>query len=225
MKHILLAFILLFSISSFADAILDKYIPTTAPSKIVKHGFYYVCFNSETKTPYWVIYHLNKTLDADTVDRTGKFTVDPLILESPNPLNYSKSGYDTGHICTAEDAQLKPEWQSETMYTSNLCPQIKEFNRGIWKKTENLVRKLAQSGKDLIIIAGPIYDNSHPRLCIGQEKIKVPTAFFKIIYDINSKEILVFVIPHQKETLPLDAFKTTLSNIESLTHMKLINLD
>jgi DNA/RNA endonuclease G (NUC1) len=49
---------------------------------------------------------------------------------------------------------------------------------------------------------------------LGKDKVKVPTAFFKIYYDVNTKELLVLVIPHKKETAELLTFKTTLKELE-----------
>ena len=74
---------------------------------------------------------------------------------------------------------------NETFYTSNVSPQDKDFNAGIWNRLEMKVRSWAKDYKTLYVITGGILYNGLEE--IGEEDVDVPDYFYKVI----EKEILV----------------------------------
>lgn len=61
----------------------------------------------------------------------------------------------------------------ESFYMSNMSPQRGEFNRGIWKDLESLVRSFAITEKDVYIVTGPVLLKKKS-LTIGVSKVTVP---------------------------------------------------
>lgn len=101
------------------------------------------------------------------------------------PSDYESSGYDLGHLLSAEDMAYSCHNMEETFYMYNCFPQLPSLNRGVWKKLENNVRKLSQSDS-LFIIVGAFYGNKK----IGQN-VYIPTYCFKIVYSLKSKKIII----------------------------------
>ena len=55
------------------------------------------------------------------------------------------------------------------------------MNNGGWKKLEEKCRTWAIFFGDIFIVAGPIYSSSKVSRTIGESKVAVPDAFFKVI--------------------------------------------
>lgn len=61
----------------------------------------------------------------------------------------SPSIYDHGHICPSADRLYSTEANKQTFYLTNMQPQYKEFNAGIWADLENKVRKWTPSNTSM----------------------------------------------------------------------------
>ena len=131
--------------------------------------------------------------------------------------DYRGSGYDRGHMAPAGDLKASQEAMDESFYLSNIAPQVGVgFNRGIWRKLEEQVRVWTAERGELYVITGPVYYDFTP--VIGQSRVVVPDAFFKIIYDPETFEVWAFLIPNEKIELDrLVHFQTTLGTIEMQT--------
>ena len=74
--------------------------------------------------------------------------------------DYRGSGYDRGHLCPAGDMKLNRTSMSESFLLSNMSPQERSFNRGIWKKVETKVRKWAiTEGRIYVVTRGVLTSN------------------------------------------------------------------
>lgn len=195
------------------DEALERFLPDN-DIPVIKHTYFNLQFNVETKTAYWVMYRIT----VDNLVEAGKrddmrFVPDPAIPESVKSSNYNKSGYDRGHLCPAEDMEFSIEAMRETFCTSNIAPQNPSCNRGIWKELENRVRKMVMQGRELLIITGPIYKDSQES--IGKDEVRVPDAFFKIIYDYRNDMAIGFIIPNQPlNDASLETFARSVAEIE-----------
>ena len=75
----------------------------------------------------------------------------------------------------------------ECFYLSNMVPQVgKGMNQGIWKDLEEKVRKWAIARGELFIFTGPVYEGG-AKETIGKNRVAVPSALYKIIYDPNKE--------------------------------------
>jgi endonuclease G len=160
---------------------------------------------------------LTKKNSLGAVDRKNNFRPDPLVTTGSASLNdYSKSGYDKGHLCPAADMSFDAQAMSETFYLSNMSPQVPTFNRGIWKKLEELVRSWSLQEDSLYIVTGPIFINN--KESIGPDNVTVPGYYYKVIYDpMGTKKMIGFILPNKKGSGKLSNYSVTVDSVEKVT--------
>lgn len=93
--------------------------------------------------------------------------------------DYTRSGYQRGHLCPAADRSTSLLRMKKTFRISNIAPQTKKLNTGTWKGTENLVRKWAKLIGDVRVIVVPLWLHQDTTF-IGIHHVAVPHAFVKI---------------------------------------------
>jgi len=150
-------------------------------------------------------------------ERSNSFRMDKLILSgSAKSSDYTKSGYDRGHLCPAADMGFNPVAMNESFLMSNISPQTPDFNRGIWKELETTVRSWAKKEMSLDVVTGPVFKDNKGQ--IGQEEVLVPGYFFKVIYDkTGDPKMIAFLFPNAKSDRPLADFAVSADEIEKLT--------
>ena len=143
-------------------------------------------------------------------------------LESATPYisskssDYTKSGYDRGHLCPAADMGFSELAMDESFLMSNISPQVPDFNRGIWKELETTLREWAKKERKLFVVTGPIFKED--KGFIGKEVVLVPGYYFKIVYDVTDEpKMIAFVLPNERSDRPLTDFVVTTDKAEELT--------
>ena len=175
---------------------LDLGIPGPSDKVIDREG-YALGYSEKNKQPFWVTYRLTRgEVETNLLDRTNDFRPDPLIENSPTPNDYIRSGYDRGHIAPAADFRWSTNAMHESFYMSNMSPQTPALNRDLWMRAERYTRLCAKQEGSVYVVSGPIITNENPE-AIGESKVIVPDAFYKIIYDITPPEkMMAFVMPN-----------------------------
>ena len=117
----------------------------TKPNKddqLVERNGYVLSYNETCEQPNWVMYTLtSEDLIKGDATRKNYFKSDRSFETlSASSSDYTRSGYDRGHLKPAADESNNQAQMDETFYMSNISPQLPGFNRGIWKKLENYVR-------------------------------------------------------------------------------------
>ena len=180
---------------------------------------YTASYNDKMKNPNWVAWELTRKEIAGTYERSDKFVPDP---DLPEPRvkssDYTRSGYDRGHMAPAADMKWSLRAMEESFYMSNICPQHKKLNRGDWNDLEDACRAWAKKYGTVYIACGPIYDRHNPRY-IGGSKIAVPDRFFKVVLIYNRKEpmALGFIFPNIARSQDLDKYQVTVDDVEHIT--------
>lgn len=197
---------------------LDNYIPSSKTNRdIVRHSAFILSYQEEYELASWVLHRLVKEATLGKAERSNDFLSDPLV-ESGSAVaqDYSRSGYDRGHLCPAGDFKHDKELQDETFYMSNMSPQLPDFNRGIWSDLENKVRSWVKKRGELIIITGPILKKGLPT--IGRmNKIAIPEKFYKIIYDPATEEAIAFLFPNEGSVELVKSFTISIDELEAMT--------
>jgi endonuclease G len=150
--------------------------------QIIYHEGYTVSYNSDYKIANWVAYELTaEEADSKEVKRKDRFVPDPMVAEAESATveDYSGSGYDRGHLAPAGDMKWSHKAMDESFYFSNICPQDRGLNTGIWNTLENQCRSWASQYGSLLIVTGPIIEDSLPQL--GAQGVAVPKAFYKVV--------------------------------------------
>jgi len=113
--------------------------------------------------------------------------------------DYSKSGYDKGHLANAEDFAYDCILDESTFRFWNCYPQTPKLNRGIWKALEEKVRKISQTDS-LLILCGGFYNSN---ATIG-DNIAIPTSCWKVVYSYTKQRILFSYI-FTNDSLPVSS--------------------
>ncbi|MFY9151404.1 MAG: DNA/RNA non-specific endonuclease [Prolixibacteraceae bacterium] len=215
MKSFLTFFLLLiFKVVCFGSV---NYLPVPA-QEIVLHKYYTLSYNEQKEQANWVCYTLTDSMILNGgEERSNSFKMDKLVVTgSAKSSDYTKSGYDRGHLCPAADMGFEKEAMEESFFMSNISPQVPEFNRGIWKELESKVREWAKKEHEIIVVTGPVFINE--KTPIGKDNVAVPGYFFKIILDNSDKQrIVAFLLPNAGSEKPLTDFALTTDSLENLT--------
>lgn len=207
---------LLFSVSfSFANS--PDFSPLPA-SHIVRHTYFTLSYNEKNEQANWVFYALTDSMVLNAgEERSNNFRQDKKIAsESAKSSDYTKSGYDRGHLCPAGDMGFNRKAMEESFLMSNISPQAPDFNRGIWKKLEEQVREWAKKERKLYVVTGPVFKNN--KGSIGKEQVLVPGYYFKILYDpTDETKLIAFVLPNEKSDRQLTDYAVAVDEAEKLT--------
>ncbi|UGQ16092.1 DNA/RNA non-specific endonuclease [Borrelia sp. RT5S] len=197
-------------------------------TQVLDKKYYSLGYAESARQAEWVAYYLKREmvelaltlLKEKKIKRINKFFEDKDIKGSSPKLNdYLKSGYDRGHIVSSADMSFSEDAMKDTYLLSNISPQRREFNSGIWLKLEKLVREWTiLKGKVYIISAGILTENMG---FIGKSKVLVPKNFYKIVLSLNndgSYDIVSFIIPNEKaRDLNLRNYVVSVHSIEDKT--------
>ncbi len=202
----------------FKAAIPDFFLPTSTTGDIVKHQYFSLSYNERYEQAEWVAYTLSKDhLTYDDRERPY-FIEDPKVRsKSADWRNYKGSGYDRGHLCPAGDRRFSEFAYNETFYTSNISPQDRDFNAGVWNRLEMQVRQWCKRYGTLYVATGGVLEAGLSR--IGEEDVSVPGYFYKIVArgDENSVRTLAFLMPNEESNAPLHKFLVSIDTLEELT--------
>jgi len=194
------------------------YLPVSNTHHIIKHRYYTLSYSGEYKQSEWVAYMICKSRLSGNIKRADNFVQDPMIFKQyAKSEDYKKSGFDRGHLVPSADMKFDEIAMKECFYMSNISPQTPSFNRGIWKKLEEMVRNWAYDNDTLYIISGGILKNIEKY--IGNNQIAVPEYFYKIILKYNSKisKAIAFIIPNEKIYNDIYNYVVSIDKVEEVT--------
>lgn len=189
--------------------------------QILKRKGYTLSYNADYKTSQWVAWELTRKETKGKEGRTDKFLPDPDVLGAKAyTSDYTKSGYDRGHMAPAADMKWSRQAMEESFFMSNISPQNPNLNRGDWNDLEEKSRQWAKKYGAVYIACGPIYDTKRPKR-IGNNKVAVPDAFYKVIL-INEKKnpkAIGFIFPNKAGHKPLKKYIVTVDSVEKRTNI------
>ena len=204
-------------VSFFLIAKSADYIPVPS-TDLVRHTYYTLSYNEKYEQANWVYYSLTDSMVMNAgEERSNSFRMDKLVPSgSAKSSDYTRSGFDRGHLCPAGDMGFNPVAMSESFLMSNISPQTPDFNRGIWKELETTVRNWAKKEKSIAVVTGPVFKDNKGQ--IGQEEVLVPGYFFKVIYDnTGDPKMIAFLFPNAPSDRPLTDFAVSADEVEKLT--------
>jgi endonuclease G len=203
---------------------------------------YSLSYNNSKGEPNWVSWHLNASWKGEA-KRCNCFNTDlslPELFYKVKKSEYTKTGFDRGHLCPSDDRDATDEDNEVTFFMSNMIPQSPHLNRITWVALEEYCRKLIQEGKELYIIAGGygsggIGSNNSLTYSIG-EHINVPSHCWKIIVvlsdgndDIrritNNTRVIAVNMPNNQivNEYHWDHYRTNVDEIEKITGYDFLN--
>ena len=199
-------------------------IPVMSAKKqgqVIHRTGYTLAYDAKTRTPQWVAWELTKKETQGTVERSNDFQPDPDVKGAKVVTkDYSHSGYDRGHMAPAADMKWSKKAMKESFYMSNICPQDHNLNTSDWSELENKSRQWARRFGKVYIVCGPIYNGKRNEY-IGDHRVKVPDAFFKVVL-INEKKkqcAMGFYFENEAGERKLQEYLVPVDRLEQLTGM------
>lgn len=193
-------------------------IKRVLPEQIIKRLAYTLSYNKETKCPNWVAWRLTANHVDGEWARSDDFRED---YDVPSPRasleDYRGSGWSRGHMCPAGDNKWDANAMSQTFLLTNVCPQDRKLNSGLWNRIEMDCRKWAKKYGDLYIVCGPLYYNKQHEV-IGVSAVVVPEAFYKVILCMDgTPKAIGYVIKNTDGTKKKEQYVNSIDKIERLT--------
>lgn len=199
------------------DGLENVAVPSGLTSQIKEYTGFTLSFNKDNRTPNYVAWELLGTEVSTEVSRTDNFWQDPDIDGCTKHSDYTRSGYDRGHMCPAADQKWSVQAMNDCFVMANMCPQLHDLNAGAWEKLEEKERAWAQRDSAVMIIAGPIYTEDDTY--IESSKVRVPGAFFKVLIApyLDEPRGIAFVYPHMNCPGNMQDYATTIDEVEKIT--------
>jgi endonuclease G, mitochondrial len=183
--------------------------------KLICRTGYLVGYSGVSKTPAWVAEHLLPDAIYGKEPRTNNFTEDTSLPQGQRAAlaDYSRSGYDRGHMAPAADFSRSAQEMSESFFLSNMVPQFPENNRGPWAKLEGHVRSLTKDTKELYVITGPVFPGSGGKT-IGANHVAVPSQLFKLAFDPSHGKLGAWLLPNAD--VPVDQWNKYCTSVQAI---------
>ena len=196
------------------------FLPSSTTNEIIVHDNYTLSYKDEYEQAEWVAYELKKSeLNYQNNNFERPFFIEDSKVKSGSAdwRNYTRSGYDKGHLCPAGDRKFSKNAFEETFLTSNISPQKHDFNEGVWNRLEQKVRYWASKYDGIYVVTGGVFtDNMNT---IGDENVAVPEFFYKVLLDESRSEYkaIAFLVPHMDSDKPLYDFVISIDELEEKT--------
>jgi endonuclease G len=197
---------------------------------------YVMSYNSARKVPNWVSWELN-TSELGSAARQNNYRSDstlPSAMPQATPADYSGSGWDRGHMCPSGDRTQSTTANGQTFYLSNMVPQASNNNSGPWEKLETYERTLAESGKEVMIVAGGVYSASSRK--IGAS-VSVPDSTWKVVVVLDhtgdgaaqvrtTTRVIAVLMPNDDARISTSdswqSYRVSVRTLESATHFNFL---
>ncbi len=193
-------------------------IPSSTTGDVIHHDHFMLSYNEPYEQAEWVAYLLKKSHLTYDDRKRPYFIEDPKVKsKSADWRNYKGSGYDRGHLCPAGDRRFSEYAYNETFYTSNISPQDRDFNAGIWNRLEMQIRQWTKKYGDLFVVTGGVLEYGLDE--IGEEDVDVPKYYYKIVAkgNVGNLKVIAFLMPNHESSEPLHHFVVPVDKIEKVT--------
>ncbi|MGM9758926.1 MAG: DNA/RNA non-specific endonuclease [Parabacteroides sp.] len=202
------------------DQLEIPHLKNKQKEQVIRHEGYTVSYNSDFRLPNWVAYELTaKEAKSDKAQRSNKFVPDPDVQgASAGNEDYTRTGYDRGHMAPAGDMKWSLKAMRESFYLSNICPQAPGLNRGKWNDLEGQCRLWAKENGALWIVTGPLIEEDLPRM--GKNNVAIPKTFYKVICTIINNEYkgIGFLFENRDyDEEPLSSLAVSIDRVEKVT--------
>ena len=193
--------------------------PIEGEIRLQREG-YRASYNADNRQPNYVTWTLTPQRLQGDAKRRSSFYEDPELADDAKSLlsDYSRSGYDRGHLCPAGDNKWSLTAMIESFLLSNICPQKHTLNSGDWRVLEEACRTwAAEQGDTLHMVAGPLFDREKSGWL--KKRVRIPSAFFKTIVNLRpgKEHGIAFIYRNTTDDQPMQRAACTIDEVERLT--------
>jgi endonuclease G len=200
-------------------------------------GQYVLSYNSGRKVPNWVSWEITTGYlgSASRQDDYRPDTTLPSGMPQAALSDYSGSGWDRGHMCPSADRTATTTANSQTFLLSNMVPQSRNNNGGPWARLETYSRTLAQSGKQVYVVAGGVFVGSNQTIGNG---VSVPDDTWKVVVVLDqvgagasavttATRVIAVVMPNNDDDVSASddwqPYRVSVDDIEAMTGYDLLS--
>jgi endonuclease G len=199
-KHLVLWFSLLLISLQLLSQNIDK---------VVNKQIYISYYSIKLKVPLYVEYDLFR--GGGSVSRKNmRFIEEETTAKNKD---YAKSGFDRGHLVSAEDFAFDKKLENLTFSYYNVFPQHPKLNRGSWKAWEAKIREESKK-YPLKIYVGGIYSTNKIK-----NKIGIPDYCWKVVLNKQNGRLLHVLLFKNDATQA--TYRTTLSDLQKKLSYKI----
>lgn len=201
-----------------AEALMEVSLPDTLPNYRIVYTGHELYFNPDWHIPIAVCYELLGTEADGELPRHKNFEKDNAVSGCASPTDYTRSGYDRGHMAPAGDMKWDKSAMHDSFKMTNICPQNKSLNTGAWNQLENIVRQWAKRDSALIVVCGPIVTANDTNQ-IGKIGVRVPGGFYKVVLApfSNPARAIGFIFPNRKCSGKISEYAMSIDDVEQIT--------
>ena len=204
-----------------AQGLTDVKLPSGMKNVVCQYSGFTSYFNPKTHIPNCVAYEIIESETTGDEPRKKSFEADHTIDGCAESSDYRNSGYDRGHMAPAADMKWSKVAMEESFLMTNICPQVKSLNSGIWHRLEQRVREWAARDSSIIVVCGPIFTPGKPVEQIGEIGVAVPHRFFKALYAPGRNIGIAFIFDNDKVKGELRKYAVTIDSVERETGLDL----
>lgn len=179
----------------FAGAPRRTGFPAPTDITVLDRGEFKIGWSPKLRHPVWCAYHVKKAAAYPSLERPN-FRRDASVPSAANPGDYSRSGYDRGHMAPnhAIVTRYGEAAQKRTFLMSNIAPQTPALNRGVWRDLEHRIADLwtARYG-DIWVIVGAISPLDDHETVSGTD-IDVPDAYYQVVVAQEGMDVRAFAV-------------------------------
>jgi len=169
-----------------------------------------------------VKFRYNAQRDTGNYKRHKQFYLDPKVparcqQRTTDVYRYKGQYYDRGHLVPANHLDYSKKAIAQSNYMTNILPQAKNFNRGAFLHTEEII-ECYRDIDDLLVLGGVIWGrNQKNDYFTRTHGVATPDAFWKVI--IRNDRVIAWIIPNNQSATRnnLDKYLVTVSDIERIT--------
>ncbi len=201
---------------------IPRFKRTPSSEQLLYRYSYVTSYNKNTLCPNWVGWNLTSEHTDGEFTRRGHSFVEDLDVPSPRALysdiRESECGYQRGHMCPAGDNKWSRDAQNDAFLMTNICPQNGDLNQRDWKYLEEQCRFWAQQYGSIYIVAGPIFNSCNYKT-VGDNKVAIPDAFFKVIlaFDNDNPKAIGFIYNNVSGHNKMESYAHSVDYVEKIT--------
>lgn len=221
MRELLTFLVFMMTIGNNAQNVQLPISHNRASEIILKRQGYTVSYNQELRIPNWVFWHLTKERILGEAKRPANAWHEDMDVPEPraNSDDYRGSGWSRGHMCPAGDNKWNEEAMYESFLYTNICPQNAYLNSGDWNEIELACRKWAAKYGDIFVVCGPILYNQEHKT-IGNHKIVVPEAFYKVVLCLgDDPKGIAFICKNERGNNRTSKYVSSIQDVECITRI------
>lgn len=206
--------------------------------ELLEYDHFTISFSPKFKQAEWAAWVVTKeSLRIPNQRRKTFFTEDPNLKSTVlSPFDYKGSGYQRGHLVPAADVSYDSNSMAQSHYMTNMSPQKRAFNNGIWRELEQNTREWAWKYGKVYVVTGPVFiepveymksgvakPNSFFRVILAKSGGQYHGAGFIIANDVSERHLSEYykTIDEVEFITKIDFFKGILSDLEETTEEKI----